>query len=166
MHGKKRKTLSEFGKQLKEKQKIQITYGLTENQMRNLFKKLILAKLLSGNDILLLLERRLDNVIFRLSLAPSRAMARQLISHGHIAVNSRKTTASSQILKIGDKIGIKPESLQLPVFQEIDLRLKNFEPPAWLTLDKEKKTAEVKSMPNTEAEWPFNVNLVVEYYSR
>jgi len=158
--GGRRKEPSEYGRQLQEKQKVQITYGLNNRQMRRLFrgKK-------QTEAILELLEKRLDNVLFRSGLADSRIIARQLINHGHFAVNDRKVTIPSYLLRIGDKIGLYANSRKLKVFEGLELKLKKNEPPKWLKLDKEKLIGELIDKPHEE-NWPFDLNLVAEYYSR
>jgi len=163
IHGGKkgrRKTTSEFSRQLQEKQKIQITYGLNNRRMKQLFrgKK-------ETEEILDSLERRLDNIVFRLGLAESRIVARQLISHGHFLVNGRKVTIPSFRTEKGQKISVSPRSRQLKVFGHLDLKLKKFEPPKWLKLDKEKLIGELADKPQ-EINLPFDLNLVAEYYSR
>jgi small subunit ribosomal protein S4 len=163
IHGGKKgrqKATSEFGRQLQEKQKIQITYGLNNRQMRRLFRgKKETQKILKS------LEKRLDNVIFRLGLADSRIIARQLISHGHFSVNGRKVTIPSYRVKVGERVGLNPNSRKLKIFENLEMKLKKFEPPKWLKLDKEKITGELLDKPQ-EVNLPFDLNLVAEYYSR
>ena len=164
-HGRdRRRALSEFGQQLQEKQKIRLTYGLKEAQFRRFFKG-ALKKGGESNIILEKLERRLDNVIFRLGFAVSRSIARQTVSHSHILVNNKIVNIPSYEVKIGDIITIKPTSKNLPLFKELSAQLKKYEPPSWLALDKEKLEAKVVSLPSN-IQTPFNINLVVEYYSR
>ena len=139
IHGSKKgrqRAVSEFGKQLQEKQRVQISYGLNNRQMRKLFrgKK-------ETEKILELLERRLDNIIFRLGLADSRIIARQLINHGHILANNKKVTIPSYRVKIGETVGLDANSRKLKVFDSLELKLKKFDPPMWLKLDKEKSIA-------------------------
>lgn len=163
IHGQRRrgrKILSEFGRQLQEKQKIQITYGLKNRQMRQLFRG---KKETEG--VIESLERRLDNVIFRLGLAGSRIIAHQLVTHGHFLVNGRKVTVPSYRVKIGDKISLHPHSRNSQIFKSLELKLKKFEPPKWLKLDKEKLEGELIDKPR-ELNLPFDLNLVAEYYSR
>ena len=115
--------------------------------------------------VLNVLERRLDNVIFRLGLANSRVIARQLINHGHFLINGRKINIPSYQVKVGDVIVVKPSSLSLLQFNDLANNLKNYKTPDWLELDKEKLTGQIKSMP-ADIEIPFNINLVVDYYSK
>lgn len=166
MHGKKSKrALSEYGTQLLEKQRIKVSYGLKETQLAKIFKE---ARKKSGDireRIIITLERQLFNVIFRLGLAPSRIVARQLISHGHFLVNNKKITISSYLVKVGDIISIKPSSHQLLIFKDLPNIIKKYEPPEWLIIDKEKLEGRVKSLPQN-IEIPFDINLVVDYYSK
>lgn len=163
IHGNKKGrqgAVSEFGRQLHEKQKVQISYGLNNRQMHKLFR----GKKETGK-ILESLEKRLDNIIFRLGLADSRMIARQLINHGHILVNNRKVTIPSFRVKIGEKISLDPNSRKLKIFESLELKLKKFDPPAWLKLDKEKLIGELVDKPQ-DLNFPFDLNLVAEYYSR
>ena len=163
IHGGKkrgRRTLSEFGRQLQEKQRVQISYGLNNRQMRKLFR----GKKETGK-ILQLLEKRLDNVVFRLGLADSRVIARQFISHGHFMVNAKKVTISSYRVEIGKKVSLDATSRKFKIFDNLELKLKKFEPPKWLKLDKEKLTGEIVDKPEN-LNFPFDLNLVAEYYSR
>jgi len=162
VHGqsRRRRKISEFGKQLQEKQKIQITYGLTNKQMTNLFKGPL-------EKTLLTLERRLDRVLFSLGLAPSMRVARQLVSHGHITVGGRKMNIPSYSVKVGDKISIRPESQGKKMFEDLREKLKQYEPPVWLKLDKENLTGECIGYPALEdMSLPFDVNLVGQFYSQ
>lgn len=163
MHGPKQRrfTVSEYGRQLQEKQKIQITYGLNNRQMVTLFKKQ------SKEKILHTLEKRLDKVVFLLGLAKSPRIARQLVSHGHILVNKRKITVPSYTVKIGDSIGIRPESQKLKIFENIGEPLKKHDPPEWLKLDAGNLQGECTGEPQVDtSSLPFDINLVGEYYSR
>ncbi|OGM91348.1 30S ribosomal protein S4 [Candidatus Wolfebacteria bacterium RIFCSPLOWO2_01_FULL_38_11] len=168
IHGKSRRrgALSEYGQQLLEKQKIKASYGLTEAQLRNLFENASGPKESSMNkSVVNLLERRLDNVVFRLSFAPSRIAARQRVSHGHFLVNDKRASTPSYILKAGDVISLNPASRELLIFKDLPNIIKKYEPPQWLSLDKDKLEGKVKSL-SFEVEAPFDVNLVVDYYSR
>ncbi len=172
-HGKSRKRAkSEMGEQIMEKQRFKASYGIREAAMRKVFQVASKNKGITGNMILTLLERRLDNVVYRLGLAPSRAIARQLVNHGHIHVKgisatavSRKVTISSFLVKIGEVVSIRPESKDHPAFKELGDTLKKYETPVWLTIDKEKIEGHVVSMPK-DFEIPFNINKVVDYYSK
>ena len=119
MHGKSYKSLSEFGQQLKEKQKIRYTYGIREAQMKRLAKEAIKSQGVTGEVIMSMLERRLDNVVYRLGLAPSRSVGRQLVSHGHIVVNGRKVTIPSYKIRVNDLISIRPQSREYAMFKDL-----------------------------------------------
>lgn len=165
VHSKSRRQLSEFGQQLAEKQKIVISYGLKETQMRKAFKEALKKKESVSNTIISLLERRLDNVAYRMGFAPSRISARQYVSHGHFSVNGRKVTIPSYKVRVGDVIRIKPESANMLIFKDIAENIKKYEAPSWLSLDKEKIEGTVKSLPR-DIEIPFDINLVVDFYSK
>ncbi len=164
-HGKRRVSLSEFGQQLKEKQKIKFSYGLRETQMKNIFAKAAKNPGITGNIILQILERRLDNTVFRMGFAPSRSVARQLISHGHIVVNGRKITIPSYAVAVGNKISVRPQSKDHPALKNLAENLKKYEPPVWLSVDKEKLEGTVVTLPKDQ-ESLFDVNMVVDYYSK
>ena len=135
-------------------------------KLRNLFENASGPKESSMNkSVVNLLERRLDNVVFRLSFAPSRIAARQRVSHGHFLVNDKRASTPSYILKAGDVISLNPASRELLIFKDLPNIIKKYEPPQWLSLDKDKLEGKVKSL-SFEVEAPFDVNLVVDYYSR
>lgn len=165
-HGKNhRGNLSEFGQQLAEKQKIMISYGLRETQMRKMFNEASRKKESISESIIGHLERRLDNVVFRLGFAPSRITSRQYIGHGHFMVNGRKMSIPSYQVKVNDVISIKPSSKDILIFRELPTSIKQYEAPTWLSVDKEKLEGKVKVLPHG-IEIPFDINLVVDYYSR
>ncbi|OGY62772.1 MAG: 30S ribosomal protein S4 [Candidatus Harrisonbacteria bacterium RIFCSPHIGHO2_01_FULL_44_13] len=166
VHGKaRRRALSEMGQQLQEKQKFRFTYGIREAQMRKIFSAAVKNPGVTGEMIVNLLERRLDNVVFRLGLAPSRSVARQLTGHGHILVNNRKVTIPSYRVKVNDIISIRPQSKDHPVFNDLAASIKKYDPPVWLNLDKEKIEGRVISLPR-DSDISFDVNKVVDYYSK
>ena len=165
MHGKNRKQFSEFGTQLAEKQKIVFSYGLREAQMRKIFKEAQHKKESVSETIVSLLERRLDNVVYRLGFAPSRISARQYVSHGHFTVNGRRITIPSYQVKVKDVIRIRPESVSLQIFKNIKDVIKKYEAPDWLSVDKDKIEGTVKTLPH-DIESPFDINLVVDFYSK
>jgi small subunit ribosomal protein S4 len=138
--------LSEFGLQLKERQKIKFGYGVRGRQFENYLKE---AKKTSSesSSIINILESRLDNVVFRMGLSESRNGARQIVSHGHILVNGKKIDIPSYRTKINDKILIKPQSLNKGIFKDLEIKIKKYNPPAWLKLDKVKKEAEIIGKP-------------------
>ena len=165
-HGKaRRRGLSEYGTQLLEKQRIRFSYGLREEQMEKLFKGALGQGGSVGEVIVNALERQLANVVYRLGFASSRIIARQMVGHGHILVNGKKVMAPSYAVKIGDVVSIKPGSRELLIFKELPATLKKYDAPDWLTIDKEKIEGTVKSLPH-QVEIPFDINLVVDYYSK
>jgi small subunit ribosomal protein S4 len=166
-HGmaKKRKTTSEYAVQLQEKQKAKYTYGLLERQFRNLFEKASRKKGITGDNLLKLLEARLDNTIYRLGLAASRSQARQLVIHKHISVNGHIVNVPSFTLKPGDKVGLRERSKNLTVVQDaIAKRGKKFN---WLVLDEKNAEGTFVDFPEREM-IPENINeqLIVELYSK
>jgi len=163
MHGqsKRKKAFSDYAKQLREKKKMQIIYGLKDKQMSNLFKKY------SSNDIISLLERRLDAVVFNIGFAPSIRMARQLVSHGHILVNGKVSKIPSRVVSKKDVVSIRKESMSKNVFSGLQEKLKQIEPPSWIKLDKNKLEAEIISDPDVEnRNYQFDISLIAEFYSR
>jgi small subunit ribosomal protein S4 len=166
VHGKSRgKAKSEYGRQLLEKQRIRASYGLREKQLAKIVEE-AMGKTGSVTESLVgLLERQFSNVVFRLGLAPSRIVARQLINHGHFLVNSKKLTVPSYSVRVGDVISINPSSSQLLIFKDLSNKIKKYETPEWLTLEKEKLEGKVKSLPK-DAEISFDINLLVDYYSK
>lgn len=156
---------SEYGQQLDEKQKMRFTYGLRESQMRRVFEIASKKEGVIGDIIVQLLERRLDNVIFRLGLAPSRSVARQAINHGHILVNDKRVRASSYSAKIGDKFSIRQQSKDYSMFKELSDILKKHNAPTWLLLDAEKIEGKMVALP-VDIDLTFNVNMIVDFYSK
>ncbi|MBI4691881.1 MAG: 30S ribosomal protein S4 [Candidatus Terrybacteria bacterium] len=143
-----KKGLSEYAIQLREKQKMKLTYGIQERQFSNYLKEANKkGKGDAGARLLELLELRLDNVVFRLGLAESRAKARQIVSHGHIMVNNRKANIPSFRLRVGNKISIKPQSINKGFLKDIDIKLKKYNPPSWIKFDKNKKEGEIMGRP-------------------
>lgn len=165
---KKPKQISEYGVQLKEKQKLKFFYGLRERAFVNYVHK-SMKKGGSGisQRLLQLLESRLDNAVFRSGLAQSRSAARQIVGHGHISVNGRKTDIPSLRIKKGDKISIRPQSVSRKVFSDLDVNLKKYSPPVWIRLDKETREAEIIGEPiNDNTETGANISKIIEFYSR
>ena len=162
--GKRRKMLTDYGKKLIEKQKIRLSYGLKEKKLRSYVFEAIDSKNETFSEIYRLLETRLDNVIFRLGLASSRAMARQMVSHGHIMVNGRKLNIPSYSVKVGDKISVRNESKDRKTFENIDKKDK-VKLPKWLSFDYKKLEGEVKAIPEMETN-EFNFQQVIEFYTR
>lgn len=163
LRGKKRPSpLSEFGKELREKQKLKNWYNLTERQFRKYVKENPSPDLLIQK-----LELRADNVIFRLGFATSHPQARQLISHGHFLINGRQVTIPSCQLKKGDKIGIKPQAQKKKIFEHLPITLKRYQVPSWLKLNIEKLEGEIVEVPTLEeVNPPAEISAIFEYYSR
>ena len=168
-HGKNiRRRLSEYGTQQAEKQKLKLIYGLREKQFRKYFDTASKKSGITPQIMMELLERRLDNVVFRLGLAPTRRASRQLVGHGHITINSKKVSSPSYSVSPGELIDIKESSKAKKTFSETKTILKKFNPPRWLELDKENLSGKVISVPDKEflAGLPVEVSKVLEYYSR
>lgn len=162
-----RKKLSEYGLQLREKQKARRIYGILERQFSNYFVKAEQQKGVTGENLLQLLERRLDNVVYRLGFASSRAEARQLVTHNHFTFNGHKANIPSILVKVGDVIQVKEKSLNSPKFIELKENITHKTPPAWLDLDKENMTGRVLALPSKEHfDLPLEEHLIVELYSR
>lgn len=162
------KPKSEFGLQLIEKQKARFIYGMPEKQFAAYVKEAIESKGTNAPaTIYSFLELRLDSVVFRLGFSPTRSGSRQMVSHGHIAVNGRRVDTPSRRLRVGDKITIAERSLKKPLFAEIDAKIKNATVPSWIKFDAVKKIAEIQGMPQyVKTENMFDLNTVVEFYSR
>lgn len=163
---KRSRNVSEFGIQLKEKQKVKFNYNVSETQFRKYVEE-IFQKGATGEALLSKLERRLDNAVYRLGFADSRSIAKQLVSHGHFHVNGRKLDIPSYEVRKGDIIEIRPAAQKFVAFQGLKDKLKKYVTPTWLNLDKESLKGEIKSLPAKEdLTVPFNMNLIIEYYSR
>lgn len=162
------KAMSEYGKQLLEKQKARYAYGVTEKQFANYIAKARLKKGANpAQSLYELLEKRLDNVVYRLGFVNSRAFARQAVSHGHITVNGRKVTIPSYEVKAGDKISVRVGSKDNGIFREAREKMKEYHQPAWLLFDDQSLTGEVKAEPSrTEGEMNLNMSSIIEFYSR
>lgn len=165
-HGAGRKRVSDYGVQLKEKQKLKIMYGLFEKQFRNLFKKADQMRGITGENLLKLLERRLDNTIYRLGFATSRQQARQVVSHRHITVNGKSVNIPSYSLKPGDVIAVRDKSKKMDVFHNA-LRIRKSNPYEWIEVEKANLSGTFLTVPE-RSEIPVNVNeqLIVELYSK
>jgi len=167
-HGRRRKgKLSGYGVQLREKQKVKRIYGILEKQFRIYFKKAERQRGITGENLLTLLERRLDNVVYRLNFANSRAQARQLICHGHLQTNGRKVTIPSYLVSEGEEISVKGKSRKLQVIQEALELVKNREVPDWLEVYPEEFKGKIVRMPTREdIKFPVQEQLIVELYSK
>jgi len=166
MHGgKRRRALSEYGQQLLEKQRMKVTYDLREAQMFKIVKAAMEKTGAISDTIVSELERQLFNVVFRLGLTSSRIIARQLINHGHFLVNGKKISSPSYAVKVNDIISIKPSSSTLLIFQDLSNKIKKYDPPEWLVLDRDKIEGRMLALPK-DLEMPFDIGLVVDYYSK
>jgi len=162
--GRRRRQLSEYGVQLREKQKAKRLYGLREKQFRKYFTRARKEKQATGEVLFQLLESRLDNVVYRLGLTPSRAMARQIISHGHIQVNGKKVDIPSYEVKLGETVQLTPQGVEISVIKDY-LARKEMTVPAWL--EKKATVGQVKRLPKRdEIEANINEQAIVEFYSR
>ena len=165
-HGKRFSKLGEFGVQMREKQKIKFSYGVTDRQLKKVFKNAAGTKGTSAIDVITkLLEGRLDNVIMRLGFAPSRSISRQMVNHGHFSVNGWRVKTPSYQVRPGDVITIYVPSRNNAVFEGMQEKLKSYNVPSWLSLNKETLEGKVESEPK-DVDFQFNINLVVDYYSK
>jgi small subunit ribosomal protein S4 len=169
VHGPKsarRRKMSDFKKQLLEKQKLRFNYGLNEGQFMRLYREAVHSKEPSGDKLLELLERRLDNTVFRAGFAPTIPAARQLVCHGHFLVNGRRLDIPSYRVREGDVISLRERSQNLAAVDAAleDVRLAR---PDWIEFDEAKKTATIKSLPKVDSvPFPLEIDLVIEYYSK
>ena len=160
-----RKKQSEYGIQLNEKQKVKFVYGLLEKQFRNTFEKAAKRPGGTGENLLIMLERRFDNVIYRMGFAATRREARQLVSHGHFYVNGKKANIPSMELKEGDVITVKEKSKDSPKFKQ--LRDMIITTPKWVTIDVDKLEGKIVALPTREdIDVPIAEHLIVELYSK
>ncbi len=169
-HGQSRRSKpSDYAVQLREKQKVKRLYGVLEKQFRRYVREAERMDGVSGENLLQLLERRLDNTIYRLGIAPSRQSARQLVSHAHIRLNGKKVNVPSISVKIGDEISIKEASLKNSYFKNLSEQLATdtSTKPSWLSLDSKKISAKVTSLPlRSEQDQEIEEQLIIEFYSR
>ena len=166
-HGVRRRKVGDYGLQLREKQKVRRVYGVLEKQFRNYFIEATRQSGVTGEALLRSLELRLDNVVFRLGYAPSRAAARQMVAHGHFAVNGVPTNIPSYRLKIGDRVEVRESHKERELFKTVKETLRSHQAPEWLSLDAAKMAGSVLALPRRDQMPPeFNEQLVVEYYSR
>ena len=163
----RRQRISDRGLQLREKQKARYSYGMLERQFRRFFTMAERQSGITGENLLVLLERRLDNAVYRLGFADSRAQARQLVRHGHIMLNGRKTNIPSCLVKEGDTISWREESTKTEYYKRLAEDIKAKTVPGWLSLDKDKLVGQVISLPTPDdIETKFAGQGIVEYYSR
>ncbi|MEA2675011.1 MAG: small subunit ribosomal protein [Chloroflexota bacterium] len=166
-HGVRRRKMGEFGIQLREKQKVRRVYGVLERQFRNYFREAETHEGVTGEALLRSLETRLDNVVFRLGFASSRAQARQLVNHGHFSVNGVPTDVASYAMKPGDRVEVRESHRTREAFKVIRETLRSHTAPDWLALDAAKLSGSIASLPRRD-QMPLDLSeqLVVEYYSR
>ena len=168
MHGKsRRRPLSEFGIQLLEKQKLRFTYGISEKQLRKYFDNSKQSREITGNALLSALEQRLDNAIFRSGFAKSRIISRQLVSHGHFLINNKRINIPSYQVNINDVITIKNQSRPKQIFLGLGDRLKKYETPSWLSIDRKNLEIKVKNkIESNDLPKNFNINSIIAFYSK
>ena len=169
-HGQSRrvKKLAGYGLQLREKQKVKRTYGLLERQFRNFYEKAARAKGPTGENLIIMLERRLDNVVWRIGLASSRSQARQIVLHGHIQVNGKKVNIPSYLVSAGEEIAIKEDMLQNAMVLDARNVAQSRNAVPWLEIDRDHGKAKVTSLPRRDDVQtpPINEQLIVELYSK
>lgn len=166
-HGQGRARFSDFGVQLREKQKVKRMYGLLEKQFARTMKRAARMKGRAGENLLILLERRLDNVVYRMGFATSRAEARQLVKHGHFLVNGRKATIPSITIRAGAEVSVREKSRKVTRIAGALDALESRSIPQWLEVDKDDFTGSVKALPEREdITMPIQEQLIVELYSR
>lgn len=166
-HGRARKKVSDYAVQLREKQKVRRVYGVLERQFRGYFHKADMAKGVTGANLLAILERRLDNVIYRLGFANSRQQARQLVRHGIFTLNGRKVNIPSLQVRVGDSIEVPEASRKIPVIAEAQEVIARRGCPSWLEVDGPGFKGMVKALPQREdIQFPINEHLIVELYSK
>ena len=166
VHGASRKKVSEYGQQLREKQKVKRIYGVQEGQFRAYYERADAMKGITGENMLSLLERRLDNVIFRMGIGASRAQSRQLVNHGHFLVNGRKVNIPSFIVKAGDVITVKESKSGNKFFEEIKT-MKAANMPKWLEFDPAKLEGKILALPQRDdIDSQIAEHMIVELYSK
>lgn len=161
-----RNKVSDFGKQLLEKQKIRFTYGISEKQFFGIFVAAKKKSGLTGDNMMILLERRLDNVVFRLGMANTRAQARQFVSHGHIRLNGKRSNVPSMVVREGDTIMVKDCDASKKIIREC-LSKSNQVVPSWMTISEDDLKGQIERLPyRTDIETVANEQAVVEFYSK
>ena len=167
MHGQRRSKPSDYATQLREKQRLRRTYGMQESQFRRFFERARRARGVTGEQLLQLLELRLDNLVFRMGFAPSRQAARQFVRHGHIQVNGRKATIPSNVLKAGDVVEVRDKKASREYGAQWAEAAQGRETAAWITVDRKGLRGEVNHVPSRDEISPVvNEQLVVELYSK
>mgnify|MGYP002517802812 CR=1 FL=1 len=164
-HGAAKKKITGYGIQLREKQKVKRAYGLLEKQFHSYYEKAERMKGVTGANMLSLLERRLDNVVYRMGIGASRAECRQIVNHGHITVNGKKVNIPSFQVKVGDVIAVKENKKDLDMFK--DLKGAKIVTPKWLEFDSETLTGKINALPERDdIDLPIQEHLIIELYSR
>jgi small subunit ribosomal protein S4 len=167
VHGQRRSKFSPYGVQLREKQKVKRIYGFLEKQFRITFDRAQRMKGIKGENLLLLLERRLDNMVYRMGFARTRREARQLVRHGHFRVNGKKVGIPSYSLKIGDEVQVRERSRKMELFNDSLEGVERRGVPAWLELDRKEMKAVVSAFPSREdITMPIQEQMIVELYSK
>ena len=165
--GARRGMMKDYGLQLREKQKAKRYYGVLEKQFRNYYVKANATEGMTGENLLKLIERRLDNTVYRMGIAESRRDARQLVRHGHFTINGKKANIPSMLVSLGDEIAVVDKSKSLPKFKSLAENIDNKTAPAWLDVDKEKMSAKVIALPKREdVDFEIREHLIVELYSK
>jgi small subunit ribosomal protein S4 len=166
-HGVRRRKVGDYGLQLREKQKVRRVYSVLERQFKNYFDSAEARPGVTGENLLRMLELRLDNVVFRMGFAPSRAASRQLVTHGHFSVNGRPTNVASYQLRTGDRIEVRESHREREPFKVAKETLRSHQAPEWLSIDAAKLAGTILDQPRRD-QMPLDLNeqLVVEYYSR
>jgi small subunit ribosomal protein S4 len=166
-HGAANKKVREYGMHLREKQKVKKYYGMLETQFANLYAEAERKPGMTGENLLVLLERRLDNVVYRMGMADSRREARQMVLHAHFTLNGKKVNIPSISVKVGDVIAIKEGSRDLVKVKELMEKMASKLTPKWLEVNKETATAKVVAMPErSDIDFDINEQLIVEFYSK
>lgn len=164
---KRRKVMSQYGKELLEKQKLRYSYILKEKQLASLARKALKSKEPAPSALAKLLERKFSNVVWLMGYTSSKTGARQSIAHGHFLVNGKKVKSHSYVVKPKDVIEIREQSKNMQIFKDVIVRLERYTPPAWLKMDPKTLKSEVIRFPETEElNLPINFNLVIDFYSR
>jgi small subunit ribosomal protein S4 len=166
-HGQRRIKTSEYSRHLREKQKVRRIYGVLERQFSNYFEKADQAKGVTGKNLLSLLERRIDNVVYRMGFANTRRASRQLVRHNHVLVNGRKTNSPSYLVKKGDEVSIRERSKKLTIIQEALEAKERHGFDSWIEIDAKNFKGILKEVPDIqELQLPIEEQLIVEFYSR
>lgn len=166
----RRKNLSDFGKQLLEKQRVRFSYGISERQLRRMVEEAFRVASMGADPVTRMIEElecRLDNAVYRAGLASTRRAARQLVSHGHVEVNGTRTTVPSYTIKEGDTFALRERTSKLPIMEHIKEHLNTATTPVWITLDAKQHAAKITALPTADnTEIVGDVRAILEYYSR